>query len=84
MLAYTVYDFRKPFKGIIKEKDPEIKVSRKAHWVHMRIVSAILEEDVTHITLTGDSSIFRMVVGPTVHWSENRALVRMVNSPTGR
>ena len=32
----------------------------------------------------GDSSIFRMVVGPTVHWSENRALVRMVNSPTGR
>ena len=32
----------------------------------------------------GDSSIFWMVVGPKVHWSENPALVRMVNSPTGR
>ena len=32
----------------------------------------------------GDSLIFRMVVGPRAHWSKNHALVRMVNSPTGR
>ena len=34
-------------------------------------------------SVMGDSSIFRMVAGPKVHWSKNRALVRMVNSPTG-
>ena len=32
----------------------------------------------------GDDSIFLMVIGPKVHWSENHALVRMVNSPTGQ
>ena len=42
------------------------------------------ESLLNHIVHHGDSSIFRMVIVPKVHWSENCALVRIVNSPTGR